>query len=79
MGLGRIPSNLGTREMDSIQFDRFHPLGVNIANFWNFRGVDCKFLNFGIKIEKPLKLQGLKVNFPLYISINFCILAKQAA
>jgi hypothetical protein len=27
--------------------------------------VDCKFLNFGVKIEKPLILHGLKVNFSL--------------
>ena len=38
---------------------------VNIANFLNFRGVDCKFLNFGIKIEKSLKLHRLKLHFPL--------------
>jgi hypothetical protein len=25
--------------------------------------VDCKFLNFKIKIKKPLKFQGLKLNF----------------
>ena len=63
-------TSLGARGIDSIQFDGFHPLGINIANFLNFRGVDCKFLNFRIKIEKPLKLQGLKVNFPhIYIYI----------
>jgi hypothetical protein len=26
--------------------------------------VDCKLWNFGVKIEKPLKLHGFKVNFP---------------
>jgi hypothetical protein len=31
--------------------------------------VNCKFLNFGVKIEKPTKLQGLKVNFPQIIHI----------
>jgi hypothetical protein len=47
----------------------FHPFrrpkltGVNIASFLNFRELDYKFLNFGVKIEKPLKFQGLKVNF----------------
>jgi hypothetical protein len=29
-------------------------------------GVDCYFLNFGVKIEKPLKPHGLKLHFPLY-------------
>jgi hypothetical protein len=29
------------------------------------QGVDCKFLNFGIKIEKLLKLQGLKLDFSI--------------
>jgi hypothetical protein len=27
--------------------------------------VNCKFLNFGVKIKKSLKLQELKLNFPL--------------
>jgi hypothetical protein len=31
-------------------------------------GVDCKFLNFGVNIEKALKLYGLKVNFLLKIN-----------
>ena len=27
--------------------------------------MDCKFFNFGVKIEKVLKLHGLKMYFPL--------------
>jgi hypothetical protein len=53
--------------MDSIQFDGFHPLGVNIVSFLNFRRVDYKFLNFRVKIEKILKLYRLKVNFSLIL------------
>jgi hypothetical protein len=30
--------------------------------------VDCKFLNFGVNIEKVLKLHRLKMYFPLDIS-----------
>jgi hypothetical protein len=51
--------------MKSIQFDSQIDLGVNIASFLNFMGVNCKFLNFGVNIAKSLKLPELKVNFPL--------------
>ena len=44
--------------------------GVNIASFWNFKRVNCQFLNFEIKIEKPLKFYELKLHFPLYIYID---------
>jgi hypothetical protein len=33
-------------------------------------GVDCKFLNFGVNIEKALKLHGLKMYFPLKYMIG---------
>jgi hypothetical protein len=51
--------------METIQFDGQIDIGVNIASFLNFMGVDCKFLNFGVNIAKSLKLHGLKVNFSL--------------
>jgi hypothetical protein len=33
-------------------------------------GVDCKFLNLGVNIEKALKLHGLKVNFSLKSKVH---------
>jgi hypothetical protein len=59
--------------MESIQFDSQIDLRVNIASFLNFMGMDCKFLNFGVNIEKTLILHGLKVNFPLYLPLFFCL------
>ena len=44
---------------------------VKIAKFWNFIGVDWKFLNFGIKIEKALKFYGLKMHFSQINNIFF--------
>jgi hypothetical protein len=32
--------------------------------------VNCKFLNFGVNIEKALKLHRLKMHFPLSISCS---------
>jgi hypothetical protein len=49
--------------MESIQFDGQIDLGVNIASFWNFMGVDYKFLNFWVNIEKVLILHRLKSEF----------------
>ena len=46
---------------------------VNIASFWNFRRMDCQFLNFEVKIKKPLKFHGLTVHFPLIFIIVIII------
>ena len=61
----------------SVQFDGKTNGKIKIAKFWNFRGVDCKFLNFRVKIKKTLKLYKLKMHFLLtFISILFLILKK---
>jgi hypothetical protein len=36
----------------------------HIANFWNFVGLRCKFLNNGGQIENGVKLWRGKVCFP---------------
>jgi hypothetical protein len=51
MHVGRIPSNLMAKFNLGLTLQVFETLGR-----W------CKFLNFWVKIEKPLKLQQLKVN-----------------
>ena len=52
--MGRNPSNLMAKLNLELTLQVFETT-------W----VDCKFLNFGVKIEKLLKLHGLKVKFPL--------------
>jgi hypothetical protein len=43
---------------------------LKLPNFETSGEVDCKFLNFGVNIEKVLKLHGLKMHFPLKHNIN---------
>ena len=53
-----------------VKFDRKTNENVKIVQFWNFRGVDRKFLNYEVKIEKALKFHGLKMNFfQIYIGL----------
>jgi hypothetical protein len=49
-----FPSNLTEKLTERLKLSDFETSG----------GVDYKFLNFGVNIEKVLKLHGLKMHFP---------------